>query len=312
MRFLVYFTVLFVETCLYAKAKELPLPSKGSTMDTPESLIEGVIPYKNRVYLTLFQRDVFIQVPFNGITDDQKKTFGEFSDSKRWPLAGPLTTGLWQGGDVVGNRIILLDGGQFRLAVFDEESGGHLNTRTVPWDKLRPPRDRGGEATKSEVAELRQRFTAAYKRTALPQMGGLAYDRYRWLGKDKTYFFVASRVKGFPILTLACEHEDNSACYVDRACFAETGDIDADSIAGIAVAENRRLFLLDANRSRIVEFEFSSCFHVSKRMERLLPKRIKQPSDIYIDDDQALWISSQLPDDYYNASVFVWQKAEWH
>lgn len=302
---------LFMSSWVFAKAKALPMPLIGASLDAPEQLVEGIIRYKNRVYLTYFGKDLIVRVPFNGITLDQKKSFGEFSESNRIQLNTAIKGRLWQGGDVVGGKLILVDGDLFQVAAFDEGNGLLINSRTIPWDTIRPAADRGGEATKSEKNLVRKAFKKAYTATPAPAVAGIAYDRHKWLGKDGHHFFVATNIHGFPLITLKCQKDDPSACVVDRACRLKGKEIAANYIGGVAVASERQLYLLDSITKKLIWYAFDSCYEARRRGELDIPNQIKKPSDVYIDEENGLWISSRDPDDYYNASAYYWRKSEW-
>jgi hypothetical protein len=50
---------------------------------------------------------------------------------------------------------------------------------------------------------------------------------------------------------------------------------------------------------------------VSRRAALALPSKLKRLSGLAIDKDDRLWLTTETPDDYSNASVFAWDAKDW-
>lgn len=187
-----------------------------------------------------------------------------------------------------------------------------ISKHTIPYDLIRPARDRGGEAPDWEIADLRSQFKKNFSQRGLDKFTGIAPVPKKWLNSAKDLYFVASRIRDFPILMLACNPDNPSQCSFHRACVVEGARFNNALIAGIATIEKSRLLLLGREDSHAIDvFRFHSCMHITKITTLGLSKKLKKLSNIFVDDKQRLWLSTLQADDYFNASIFSWSKDSW-
>jgi hypothetical protein len=117
-------------------------------------------------------------------------------------------------------------------------------------------------------------------------------------------------------LDCAGGEEEPSACVVARACnVAGLGDLRSEDMVGAGAIERdgKRLVLIgDASRKTLVSFAYDSCFHVARaKYEWVLPARLKEVTNFSVDAEGGLWVGTAAPDDYLNASVYVWRAGSW-
>jgi hypothetical protein len=131
----------------------------------------------------------------------------------------------------------------------------------------------------------------------------------KWKESADFEYFVATRVPGFPLLTMSCTRDDASRCRIRRACFVEGLKLSSvDDIVGVGVYEPKRLILLgDRKLHGAHVLKFNSCLDVRKSDEIKLPKRVFEISNIHVDGNGRLWVTTIRPDDYFNATTFYWE-----
>jgi hypothetical protein len=82
--------------------------------------------------------------------------------------------------------------------------------------------------------------------------------------------------------------------------------------SGLAYSEKRRYVLIGSKKHRKIDvYKFNSCFDVGFVKSISVPKEIKEISELHIDSDDSLWISSSEPDPYTFGSIFKWSSADW-
>ncbi len=290
----------------------LPFPKNGSALDTIDKEVRGVLRLDNQLILSIHNKSHFVVTPFFGVKKFQDQSFGKYTDSKRHPFSGGSNRGSWQGAVSVQNRLALFDGESLRVAVFDRKKFEFIGMKSIAWDLIRPAADRSGEATKTEVTKLRRRFKKSYLSTAALKVSGISADKGHWLGKRTKNFFLSSRVKGFPLITMKCFDSDMLSCQVDRACFLRNDSMKSSQISGVAVdLKKRELVFVDALKHKLVRYRFNSCFDSYKIGEITLPKKINEITGVHIDSQRNLWIVAIKPDSYHNASVYTWNDKTW-
>ncbi len=230
--------------------------------------------------------------------------------------AGAFKGADWRGMAVTadGERALLLDGFEVVLHEASPQAMQWVLSRTPPWDRIRPPRDRGGEATSGETAELRAAFKRAFLATPGLKAAGIAPLPAAWNErKGVTSYLLALRVAKFPLVLMECSVSEPSACQIVRQCLLEGAqDLAPEAVTGIAVSAARRLVLIgDGKGRRLVGFKFTSCLHVARERDYALPKQLKELTNIVVDTRDRLWVTTGRPDDYLKASVYVWPKALW-
>lgn len=299
---------------------ELAFPAERASLETITRAASVVGRFDGQVIVLSDDKSFAVVAAFDEAGASREAVFGKLTDQARRPLGksvGPEPA--WRAVDVVGNKALLFDGAALSFVEVDSETLAEVGHRSVPWDQLRPPRDRGGEAPGWETAALRARFQKALQATPGAKVAGLARIPAAWRGKGASGrgYFATTRIKGFPLLELECGNEESpSACFLSRACNVENfGDIVSDDIVGAGTLERggERLVLIgDASRRRIVGLDYKSCFHVPRsKREWIVPAKVKSLTTFAVDAGGILWVGSHLPDDYLNASVYFWAPGSW-
>jgi hypothetical protein len=313
--FLGFFALAVISFAALAKpsTKELPFPAPGSSINTISFHIQGLFRDGDKIFQTLQRQNYFIVTPFLGIKGSPEESFGKPTDSSRIEIPPKLHVGNWQGGAVINNKILLLDGFGLRMAAFSLDKFVFLSERTFAWDIIKPARDRAGEPTARETADLRRDFARAFRRTENLRLSGIAAAPASWADKKHHAFVVASRIDGFPILKLICNAEDATNCVLERSCFAEgLSSIPGYAIHGVGVSEKRGVIVVgDKKNHRLLILKMNSCFDLPLIGELKLPSKLKELTSLHIDGDDRLWVSTNLPDDYNNSAVFTWAKEDW-
>lgn len=316
MHLAVALLIFYVNPALFAKAKKnfeksqnsyLAMPPNGQCLDSLTPDIRSIHRQEGRVFQGVSHQGFFISTPFNGIKKEQSATFGEHKDSQRVALPKELEGGNWQGLAVIENKLVMLDGELSRLALFSLDKLEFVHARSIAWDAVKPARDAKGEPPKPEIQKTQRTFKDAYYKAGSEKFTGMAFDAGRWLGSDANYFFVATNLAGFPLVTLKCSKEDLVSCYFDRTCFVEGLAIPPGAVAGLALdIKNRKILLADKANHAIHTLAFNSCFDSRTIKATTLDKKIRTITSISIDTDHNLWLSTNQNDDYNNASAYVW------
>lgn len=295
--------------------KTLSNPQKFQSLVALERIPSGIVVGGGSVFIFFEQNSVFSMTPFKGLVGKKtrEERFGQITDSKRIKLPSILKGSTLVGGVVHNNLLLMLDGVNFRSVVYEYKSGQINSVRSIPWDLIKPARDRGGEPTTPEISKLRKKFYRNVMKTLGLKFSGISKAPESWFPGKRLYFLLASRVPEFPLVAMSCLKDNPSVCQMDRSCFLEGAKgLLPKGISGIAVRKKtREVFIGDRLNHKILKFRFKSCFHVQKTGELILPAKIKELSTITIDEKDRLWVVTQKPDDYFNASVFVWGADGW-
>mgnify|MGYP005663161293 FL=1 len=165
-------------------------------------------------------------------------------------------------------------------------------------------------ASSFEITQLRKKF---YKR--MKQTKGIVFSGWAMWKKQKTkrQFIVATHIKKFPILQMSCSLEKPSSCQIERKCNTSfPKGFDRASIRGIIYSKAANEFLIgDTKSHRILRFSAGSCWRFSYKGSIELPKKIEGLNNIFLDEDENLWVATNKPDNYYNASVYFWKPEQW-
>lgn len=291
--------------------RDLPLPPSA---DSAEMVLPTVTGYSRDSlgswWAVSGRQRVLVRGKYNPDGKSKEERWGQLLDAERFEIPKEGEGSLWHGLTDTPRALIALDGANLALMALDRTTGQEISRRAVPWDTIRPPRDRGGEGTRLQIARFREKFARALRESPDVKWVGIAPVPREWLPTSRPLaFFVATRIPGFPVLALSCDDSDSSLCVVERACDMPTLASHAPSheIAGIAVdSTQRKIVLGHAAGHRLIVLKFSSCL-ASRVAEILpLPPRLKTLTHLHIDTEGALHVSTLAPDDYENASVFRW------
>ena len=200
---------------------------------------------------------------------------------------------------------VILDGTESKVYRYSKD-GALISSQSLVYDKLLPPLDQGGEAPNYEQAELQKLFSENYKKIN-DKFSGSAKVPSNLIKSDSLLYFIASRVENFPILVLSCMKDNPVQCSIKRACYVEGNEIKNQNIFGIGyVPSSRKIILGDQNKNRIEIYSYNTCLNIEKIGEYFLPPKIKKITNIFIDDQENMWITTKTQDDYSNANLMKW------
>ncbi len=212
-----------------------------------------------------------------------------------------------------------LDSRQRQFALWHTEKKIWLRPADVVLDLVRPPKDPRGEPTRSEVAELRQGFTRAFNKVQLDNnelFGGLAPIPTFWKDRDGSQFLLLLRVPGTPLMTIRCQGRNMNSCSAVRACFVHGLPSHlVEELYGLAVDPVRKELLIGSpGERRIMRFKAPSCYHIAHLKDEDdigLPEQLKDLSNIFLDAERNLWVTTLRPDLYKSASLFRFDAVAW-
>lgn len=293
-----------------AKAnKVLDFPAEERSVETPDVKISGIASDDKRLFFVVSDRPHVIATPFSGLKPSRDESFGVLIASTRHNIADQPPLTMWQGIVYESGRLLLLDGQGLRLQSLNATDFGQVARRSIAWDLIKPAADAKGEPTRIETDQLRAKFRREYQKAGEVKLSGLANFSS---GKTQKYL-VGTRIAGFPVVMLSCSGEDGSMCYLERACdIPRIADMLPSSVAGVAYSKKRKMLIIgDKAKHRLHMFRFDSCFSVKRKSSVELPAKIKSLSNVYVDADDRLWVTSSSADDYLNASAYVWDNKAW-
>lgn len=263
---------------------------------------------------TPFHGDFYLKTKFNDKAKDSAKAFdigkNDLSQSERIPFGERVGPGDWVGVTKDRDRLLWLDGKSMRVVAIDLKAGEAPFVQTVVVDKIKPASDSRGEPTRFEVTNSRNLFVKGFRKRIDRELvaDGFVKLPEEWQKDTSQQFLMATTIPGFPLVTVGCPADHPGYCAVERQCFVHGGpDLQKVTMAGLAVSADKKMIVLgDSQHHRLLVYKFTSCFHIPFVKEIPLPKQLKQLRNLMIDSKDRLWISSRFPDDYNNASVFVW------
>jgi hypothetical protein len=301
-------------------AAVLPAPVANQSLETLERRVVAVGASPSGLVIAPERDHFVITTGFAPENRTRESVFGRMVDNKRVFVGDKTERFDWRGffplpGDSKesGSRVLAFEGS--RLAFFELDAGTltEIVRRSLPWDQIKPPRDRGGEPTTAETAGFRAGFKKAMRSVSGTKVSGIAQLPDGWLKNDKTNYLLLSRLQNFPLLLVECSKATPSQCMVTRGCSVEGYKGSAISkLAGIGVRpDSREVVLGDPESRQLHVLTFNSCYNVVFRESRALPDRIKTLTNITVDKDGRLFVTTDMPDDYLNASLYYWNKDQW-
>lgn len=295
---------------LWAWTRKLEFPQKEDTIETiHRSILDLIKTEKGTFFLPEEQKYLIFRDPNIKISP---KSNLQFTDSSRIPLISANRESSWTAFEQYNDHLLLLDGATMSMSYLSQDLKETISMHTLVFDLIKPPRDSRGEAAPFETKELRSKFLKSLHRTKSPKLVGL--KRAPKLDTTTKFrFFASTRIQDYPLITIECSKDSPSQCALDRACFVEDmPSIDSNSLSGLAYdPENKFLLLVDINKHRVLVLHFQSCFHTVYIGQITLPEKIKQIIGVALDEEQNLYILSRFIDDYYNASVYRFNKSRW-
>ncbi len=288
----------------------LPATSERDTLEALERRIRGVSAFGEELLLFPEDKDFVIGLAYPGKTGTRESFFGKLTDQERITL-DTKTKRMWVSGYGFDGFLMFFDSLNLEFFFVNRKTKAIVSSNQVPWDLIKPPRDRGGEPTTFEIKEAREKFRKAFRKKPLGGITGLAIKEKR---KDGGLdFFMSSNIPGFPLLELGCraKNGDFYQCQVERYCFINTS-FKESYLSGIGYSPKRKVIILaDAKKSELIYLKYNSCYSVTLVGRTSLPEKFKKVSGVAVDEEDTLWVSTLEPDDYLNASLFRWESSAW-
>ena len=288
-------------------------PILPQSLETIERQVYAVGRTASGLMIAPDRENFVITTPFTASGTSRELTFGKILDSKRVPIGDKSELYEWRSFFALENRVLAFEGRLLLLVELDGTTLAEIIRRPIQWDTVRPPRDRGGEATTLETSQFRAAFKKAMNSMKGLKSSGIAPIPKSWINNGKNNYLMLSRLERFPLLLLECDEQTPSSCVVTRGCNVEKKfKTKVDDLRGIGIsAERKEIVVGDPIAKQIHAFIFNSCYSIQHTASRALPKKIKTLSSLMVDSEERLFITTDTPDDYLNASLYFWNNAEW-
>ncbi|MEZ4741376.1 MAG: hypothetical protein R3B45_02850 [Bdellovibrionota bacterium] len=307
------FLVPYSKICK-ARENNLIFPQKNHSIETLHPSILSLYVDKNNIYMVPKNQKYIIQTPFNSEGVDRLQKFGALTASQRISMDKRMQKYPWHGIYKTEQDFLLIINGK-ELSIASLNKDRQLDTmRDVIYDRPLPAADSRGEPPRLEITEAQSFIKKQIKKSNSIIISGIVKIPNSWkTQKGKNLYFAATSIKKYPIIQLSCEQYDPANCKISRLCNTESKkSINFSTTVGIAVKEKTKEILLgDSKMHQINIFKYSSCFHIRYLNSLKLPKKIKKISNIFVDSENNLWVSSLYKDDYFNASIFYWENGKW-
>lgn len=296
-----------------AATSALSEPILPQSLETIERKVYAVGRTANGLMIAPDRENFVITTPFTVGGANRELTFGKMLDSKRAVIGDKTELYDWRAFFPVENRILAFEGRLLMMVELDSTSLTEIIRRPIQWDTIKPPRDRGGEATTYESSQFRAAFKKAMLATKGLKSSGIATIPKSWLNNGKTNYLMLSKLERYPLLLMECDEQTPSSCVVTRGCNVEKKfKTKISDLRGIGISESRKQIIVgDPVAKELHAFKFNSCYSIQHTASRALPKKIKTLSNLTVDVDERLFITTEDPDDYLNASLYFWNNAQW-
>ncbi|MBM4253380.1 MAG: hypothetical protein FJ146_15535 [Deltaproteobacteria bacterium] len=291
-------------------SEKLSEPTPESSLETAIKEISGIAVVDDKIVLLPEGKAMFLSLNWQKNGKNREGVFGPIEHQVRRPLPAGIGESDLVGADLVGTRWLILDGTEFSIREVATADSSEVTKRTVAWDLIKPPADRGGEPTRVETAALRAQFRKNWMRSPGRKITGWAKREGSGKKNDGSTYLLATKIPGYPVLEMRCgAGDESSSCILTRRCFVEgADDLKPAAMAGIGYSTKTKLvYLGDSAQRKIHVLRYDSCFHIVKVGELKLSDKLKQLSNVYVDAGDRLWLTTRAPDDYLNGSVYYWQ-----
>lgn len=254
------------------------------------------------------------------LPDDAKFMAGATLDtveSQRFELDKSIPTPAWSGFFPIQNGMtMLLDGSNLAVASFEpSRSWAMVSHRNIVMDLFRPAPDARGEPTHVETSAARKKMATEIRplRGSKNIISGAAELPSAWTEKKERSFLLLTRMPSFPLVTMRCEVADSTQCQLERSCFVQGLNGKESGVRqGLAISDQRKMLIIGNREKQSLQvYKYQDCFHVAYVRDIELPEELRGLRSIYVDDEDNLWLSTEGPDDYRNASVYMWAAKDW-
>lgn len=293
---------------------KLEYPSDNRVAITPERNVTAVFRNSEGVYLLAHMRNTLVFLPFKMDGKSSEEVFGTFTETRRTEINKRLQEVAWRGISAFHKNLVVLDGLSPALVLLSQVKNSGLFEEVMfhnlPRDLLKPPRDRIGEPGRPETEKLRSKFSANYARLGtVPKFSGLTQLNGNIDRDMPIEFLLASRVLGFPLLKIGCKEEGVKSCRMTRSCWLHgLRGFEGNAVTGVAYSEKRKQVLMgDSKLNKIHVFSGQHCHSLQLKRSIDLPKEVKEISNIFVDANDFLWLTTSSPDLKKDASLYVFE-----
>lgn len=291
------FLVFFIASRLHAQ----------STLDF-KKIHHSQITIERGIYSLFIDNDTLWQAPAfgdfviktnykkNGISSE--KAFGmegrSTSDSVRLKISNQKTKSFIRGLFRSGNFLMVLDPSLRRLHQLNLETTEWRITRDIMFDTM---------DTKSNL-----RVKKAFQNSDPKKI---------WFSDvavhSETELFVLTYIPGIPLAKLSCDSQGLGTCLFKSICpLPGSMTKSQNDLVGIAYSKKRQQLLIGNEKTKRLEvYEAKGCDGLKLQRAIFLPKELKKMTSIEVDDQDNLWIATAEPDNYLNASTYVWKAEDW-
>ncbi len=326
LRILVGLLVLYPASAVLAldkkTAKVLPFDQLKHFQISLENGLYAVYRDKAEVVTSVRKANFYLLSTYDESAAEQDQGFGSLhtptDKSSRVPLANNETERRIRGILPVGPRLFFLDSFRRQFLLWHRDEKIWLRPADIVLDLIRPPSDPRGEPTRSEVAELRRSFVKAFTKVQQDNelFGGITALPTFWKDRDGSQFLLLLRVPGTPLMTVRCQGRTMNSCQAMRACFVHGLPSHLiEELYGLGVDPVRKELLIGSPyEQRIMRFKAPSCYHIAHLKDEediALPDQLKDLSNLFIDSDRNLWLTTFRPDVYKSASLFRFDPSVW-
>lgn len=285
-----------------------------------EEKVYGLHRFGDRVWSVPRRGNFFISSHYNPDGKDYRDAFlmGDRSTalSERIELPGnQKNKGTWRGPIHLSNHILFIDADNLRMFGYNLEKKSFSLSGDLIIDRLMPPPDSRGRATRTEVKEVRARLLREFNgyKNVYSIIAGLS--QFDESGKQGGRFLISTRLPSFPLAVSACEQGRKIFCSIKTTCYvseAKATKVNPMDRAGLAYSRKRGYVLIGSKKHRkIYVYRYKSCFDVGYVKSIAVPKQVREISSLHVDEDDALWVASSEPDPYTFGSVFKWASQDW-
>lgn len=328
---------LFIMTCfVFAKESKSAVvlkPLSSQSIETIEASISSFIFTSDALILLPRSGNFFIKKKHKLKKDFVSEDFSTLLDQKRVSISDFESITHYRLFSVAG-KTMLFNGRKIESLQISKTHKPDLveilARRTHDYDLIKYAKDRGGDATREKQDELRKDFVKSLEKKKGKQIvSSLVSLPKSWLKKetypsisiadDLSSLLVLTTLREYPFLIISCKTDDPTRCSFERVCSVK-GFKGGSSLKGLAVIEDGQKILVGEQKvgkgqqGIIHSFKYSGCNNIEKANTR---KQIKISqhiaiSDIYVDKNKTLWVSSSKINNYdNNGSLFFWKKKQW-
>jgi hypothetical protein len=300
--------------CIAKDIMELPIPDESHAALTVERGLSGVSSVDSALLVFPGKSQHMVKIPLDMKAKNRETKFGKMTDQTKIPLENSTYPGDWRGAYEAPDRIIVWDASLLQLLVLRAKDFKTVLSTTVPIDTLKPPADRMGEPTAREVTRTRERFRANSRKIFGSKFSGMAEMPAGWSKGDGRQFLLSTHIAEFPVLIMGCLKDDPATCRATRHCFLEGGPKRAaDAVTGIGVVPGaRELVIGDSGTNQIDVYKFNSCFDVVWKRTLRLPARLPKLSNVSVDSEGRLWVTTLVSDSFTDSNLLYWDKETWN